>query len=63
MARERLHMAEETRKAVQEKQEEINRLNEELKDHQERRSAEAAAKEETSRFVLGNLCSSDLYAL
>lgn len=56
MARTRLHMAEETRKALQEKQEEIKRLNEELKEHQERRSAEAAVKEETSRFVLGNLC-------
>lgn len=49
-------MEEETRKAVQEKQEEIKRLNEKLKEHQERCSAEAAAKEETSRFVLGNLC-------
>lgn len=56
MAGTRLHMAEETRKALQEKQEEIKRLNEELKEHQERRSAEAAVKEETSRFVLGNLC-------
>lgn len=49
-------MAEETRKALQEKQEEIKRLNEELKEHQERRSAEAPVKEEASRFVLGNLC-------
>lgn len=49
-------MAQETRKALQQKQEEIKWLNEELKEHQERRSAEAAAKEETSRFVLCNLC-------
>ncbi|XP_075897649.1 hyaluronan mediated motility receptor isoform X2 [Nelusetta ayraudi] len=52
LARTRLHMAEETRKALQEKQEEIKRLNEELKEHQERRSAEAPVKEETSRLLL-----------
>lgn len=56
LAKLRLHMAEEKQNAVQEKQEEINRVNEELKEHQERLHAEVAAKEETRRFVLGNLC-------
>lgn len=51
-------MEEEKQKVIQEKQEEINQVNEELKKHQEAHSAEATAMEETSRFVLGNLCCS-----
>lgn len=56
LAELRLHIAEEQQKAVQGKQEEINRVNEELKKHQERLHAEVAAKEEDRRFVLAGLC-------
>lgn len=56
MARVAQHMTDEMEKVVQEKQEEINQVKEELKEHQERHSAEATAQEDSSRFVLNSLC-------
>lgn len=55
MARVARHMTDEMQKVVQEKQEEINQVKEELQEHQERHSAEATSREESSRFVLNSL--------
>lgn len=51
MTRVTRQMEEETRKATQQKQEEINRVNEGLEEHRARLLAEVKAREENSRYA------------